>query len=113
MSPDYVGACCPCLSEIFLRRPVRHDVQHDHELSGVGGKKRFIVDRDIVNNSNSLEVDFPVMIGVIHPEDVLLQLLRVRVRVALAHHAREVLSASDVQVERTSYGHDVRLMNVY
>ena len=44
---------------------------------------------DIINNS--LEVDLAVVVGVVHPENVFLQLVRVRGRVALPHHYGKVL----------------------
>ena len=58
------------LLQVGLRRPVGHDVENDHELP---------------------EVDVAVAVGVVHPEDVLLQLIRVGVGVARLHHGPEVL----------------------
>ena len=50
-----------------------------------------MTDDDIVN---SLEVNLAVVVGVVHPENVFLQLVRVRGRVALPHHCRKVLPAN-------------------
>jgi len=53
------------LLEIFLWRPIGHDVKDNHELT---------------------EVDVAVLIGVVHSEYMSLQLFRVRSWVALLHH---------------------------
>jgi len=57
------------LLQVGFRRSVGHDVEDDHELP---------------------EVDVPVPVGVVHSEDVLLQLLSVRVGVAGLHHVPEI-----------------------
>jgi len=53
------------LLEIFLWRPIGHDIKDNHELT---------------------EVDVAVLIGVVHSEYMSLQLFRVRSWVALLHH---------------------------
>ena len=40
--------------------------------------------------TNSLEVNFAVVVGIVHAEDVLLQLVCVCARVALPHHGGEI-----------------------
>ena len=70
LSPVIIDVKDPVdLLEIFLRTAVGEDVEDDHELS---------------------EVDVAVVVGVVDPEDVLLQLVRVGVGVALLHHLAEV-----------------------
>ena len=42
---------------------------------------------------DSLEINLSIVVGVVHPEDVLLQFVSVRVGVALSHHAGKFFPA--------------------
>ena len=56
------------LSQNLLRSAIWHDVEDDHELS---------------------EVNVPVVVGVVHAEDVAGESLHVRGWIALSHHVGE------------------------
>ena len=84
------------LSQVFLGRPVRHDVQDYHELSAMAIESQSSLRRcaNLISSRNSLEVNFAVVVGIVHAEDVLLQLVGVCARVALPHHCGEVFSVN-------------------
>lgn len=76
------------LFQVVLRCSIGHDVKYNHKFSKIDVA---VLEQQIhcVMHSSTLAVAVGDLVGVVHSEDVALQLLCVGARVALLHHGVE------------------------
>ena len=76
------------LLQVVLRSSIGHDVKYNHKFSKIDVT---VLEKQIVLGELHTTVGDCVgdLVGVVHPEDVALQLLGVSARVTLLHHRME------------------------